>query len=178
MTDLTIFVVIGCDGVERFRIQDFSWGKTNNLSSCSHTESILEELANRSPEIKTEMNFNLTRRIMHQSINQNWNFLYLDFIWFSFILQAATGKGNIINKCLLGFHSRILNTSRSQKSEIQDCLTISLWNINRVFQSNQYVLIVKIKKIWIEFNIDRKTFSVCIPLLGFSLSSLRLKGVI
>jgi len=64
MTDLTIFVVIGCDGVERFRIQDFSWGKTNNLSSCSHTESILEELANRS----------------------------------------------------LGFHSRILNTSRSQKS--------------------------------------------------------------
>jgi len=49
MTDLTIFVVIGCDGVERFRIQDFSWGKTNNLSSCSHTESILEELANRSP---------------------------------------------------------------------------------------------------------------------------------
>ena len=71
MTDLTIFIVIGCDGVERFRIQDFSWGKTNNLSSCSHTESILEELANRSPEMKTEMNFNLTRRIMHQSINQN-----------------------------------------------------------------------------------------------------------
>jgi hypothetical protein len=34
----------------------FSWGKTSNLSSCSHTESMLDELANLSPEIIYKIN--------------------------------------------------------------------------------------------------------------------------
>ena len=48
-------------GSLRQTVHDFSGGKTNNLSSCSHTESMLDEFANLSPAM--EENLDLGRNI-------------------------------------------------------------------------------------------------------------------
>ena len=46
---MTISFLSAEKGFQRLRNQDFSGGKTNNLSSCCHTESMLDEFAKRSP---------------------------------------------------------------------------------------------------------------------------------